>query len=71
MEEKGLVKKSRKKNDERVVSVEISEDGKKLMDKAKFVPQAIRCGIDLTDEELGTLRKLLYRLIATEEKSEK
>lgn len=70
MEEKGLVKKSRSKSDERIVSVEVTQAGERLKAEAADLPGEIRRCVELTDEEIALLYKLLYKLLDGEEKPE-
>ena len=63
MEEKGLIVRSRKKDDERVVTVSITADGEALRAKALSVPQKMEKCINLSPEEAKTLYGILYKLI--------
>ncbi|MBQ7158075.1 MAG: MarR family transcriptional regulator [Treponema sp.] len=63
MEEKGLIARSREKNDERVVIVSITPEGEALREKAVTVPEQIGKCINLSPEEAKVLYGILYKLI--------
>ena len=63
MEEKGLIARSREKNDERVVIVSITPEGEALREKAVTVPEQIGKCINLSPEETKVLYGILYKLI--------
>jgi len=62
--EKGLVEKRRSEEDERVVCVYLTEQGKKLEEKAASVPAKIASCLPLTKEEATALYSALYKLLA-------
>ena len=63
MEEKGLLVRSRGKNDERVVTVSITEKGNALREEALSVPSAIGKCINISPEEAKILYGILYKLL--------
>ncbi|MBR4463778.1 MAG: MarR family transcriptional regulator [Treponema sp.] len=63
MEEKGLLVRSRKKEDERVVMVSITPEGESLRQKALSVPEKMGKCINLTPEEAKVLYGILYKLL--------
>ncbi|MFV0592906.1 MAG: MarR family winged helix-turn-helix transcriptional regulator [Draconibacterium sp.] len=63
MEAKGLVHRTRKRSDERVVEITLSDEGKKLKERAKFVPEKLMASIDLTAEELDELRRVVTKIL--------
>ena len=63
MEEKGLITRTRQKNDERVVIIEITEEGEKLKEKALSVPEKISSCVNLSQEEAESLYKILYKIL--------
>ncbi|MBR1483487.1 MAG: MarR family transcriptional regulator [Ruminococcus sp.] len=63
LEQKGFVRRFRSKEDERVLLVEITDDGMKLREQAAAVPPKIGACIRLTPEEAGTLYRLLYKVL--------
>jgi MarR family transcriptional regulator, organic hydroperoxide resistance regulator len=67
LEEGGLVERRRDREDERVVKIYLTADGKALRAKAKRIPQAIaeKTGFDVTDpKQLAALGKLRDELTA-------
>ncbi|MCR4823223.1 MAG: MarR family transcriptional regulator [Treponema sp.] len=63
MEEKGLLKRVRSSDDERVVTISITEEGLALQEKALSVPQAMGKCMNLTEEEAKFLYGILYKII--------
>ena len=63
-EQKGYVRRFRSTEDERVLLVSITQEGKALRDKAAAVPMQVGACIHLTQEEAMTLHRLLYKLLA-------
>ena len=63
MEEQGLVTRTRARNDERVVEVEMTPDGWALRDRARDIPMQMGRCVKLTPEEAQTLYGLLYKLL--------
>ena len=64
LEEKGYVKRCRSSEDERVLLVEITEQGEALKERAVSVPQKIAGCVQLETEEALELYRLLYKLLA-------
>ena len=63
MEEKGYITRQRKKEDERVVQVSLTDAGRALKDEALCVPSGVGSCVKLTEEEAKTLYTLLYKLM--------
>ncbi len=63
LEAKGYCQRKRSKVDERVMNVSLTEEGKKLKDKATNVPDAIGQCVKLEPEEAAVLYKTLYKLL--------
>ncbi len=63
LEEKGLVSRERSDRDERCLSVAATERGMKLRDRAVEVPEKMGGCISLSEEEMGTLYQLLYKVL--------
>ena len=63
LEEKGLVERSRSKEDERIVIVSITDKGLALRDDALSVPAAMVSCVNLSSEDAATLYELLYKLL--------
>lgn len=63
LESKGFVKRYRCAEDERVLMVEITENGKELKERAKEIPQKLAACVKLDREEAMQLYTLLYRVL--------
>lgn len=63
LESKGYIIRSRSINDERNVIVSITENGKKLKEKAKNIPINVSKCINLNEKESIELYKLLYKVL--------
>ena len=64
LEEKGYVKRRRSSEDERVLIVEITDDGEALKERAVSIPGQIAGCVKLDTEEAMQLYKLLYKVLA-------
>jgi DNA-binding MarR family transcriptional regulator len=62
LEANGLVRRTRRADDERSVAVALTEEGEALRDRALSVPPVIGTAMGLREEEFDTLRGLLTRL---------
>lgn len=63
LEEKGLVKRTRSRADERVVHVTLTESGRRLSAEASGIPGALLCDFDGDVSELIALREQLRGLV--------
>ena len=63
MEQAGLVIRQRSREDERVVEILLTDEGRALQKKAKEIPQKVAGCIDLPEEKARQLYKLLYELL--------
>ncbi len=63
MEEKKLITRTRQKNDERVVVVEITDFGEELKLKAVEIPKKMGECVDITEEEAKNLYATLYKVL--------
>lgn len=63
MQETGCIEKKRSEEDERVVIITLTDNGRALQDKAKAVPLKVGQCIDLEPEKVSDLYSLLYELI--------
>ena len=64
LEEKGYVDRHRSSEDERVLIVEITEEGENLKEQAVSIPEKIAGCIKLDSEDAMQLHKLLYKVLA-------
>ena len=62
-EKQGLIKRTRSEDDERVVVISLTEDGKALYKKAKSIPEKIGSCVNLEKEEAVELYRILYKLL--------
>lgn len=65
LEAKGLVTRRRSPQDERNLDVALTEAGTALRERAAGIPERMGSCIRLSQEEVGTLYTLLYRLLGT------
>lgn len=63
MEAKGLVARTRQKEDERVVQITLTPKGNALKEQAADVPHKLLEDIDLTHEELIFLRSITTKIL--------
>ncbi|MBR6707370.1 MAG: MarR family transcriptional regulator [Clostridia bacterium] len=63
MEQAGYVSRRRSSEDERVVEIMLTEEGKALQEKAKDIPGKVGPCIDLSMEKARLLYSLLYELL--------
>ncbi len=58
----GFVERQRRAEDERVVDVSLTANGKRLRQRALKVPEAMMCRVNLTRAQVGALRDQLKAL---------
>jgi len=63
MESKGYISRTRNMEDERSVSVSLTEAGRALQEKAADIPEKLNTSIKLSDEEQRQLHGLLAKLL--------
>ncbi len=63
MEQAGYVTRRRCREDDRVVEITLTEEGRTLQDRAKDIPQKVASCIDLPPEKCRQLYALLYELL--------
>jgi DNA-binding MarR family transcriptional regulator len=68
LEAKGYLKRERSAEDERILTVTLTEKGGELREKALTVPERIRGCYGLTDEESKQLYTLICKLLTNVEK---
>lgn len=64
LEEKGYVSRRRSSEDERVLIVEITDEGDALKEQAVSIPEKIAGCVKLDTEEAMQLYRLLYKVLA-------
>ena len=62
-EKQGLIRRERSVEDERVVVITLTDEGKALYKKAKDIPSRIGSCVKLTKSEAAALYKTLYKLL--------
>ncbi len=61
----GYVTRTRSSEDERVLIVELTDEGEKLKEQAAEIPPKIACCVSLSPDEAGQLYKLLYKILGS------
>ncbi len=64
LEAKNYITRNRQSEDERNLLVKITEEGEALQEKAKSIPVKMVESSTLTNEEMATLYRLLYKLFS-------
>ncbi len=67
LEQHGLVARRRSTSDERVVYIDLTEEGLNLRDEALAVPQQMQRCVTLSEEEAMQLYQLLYKMLTPAE----
>ena len=62
-EKQGLIKRARSEEDERVVVITLTDEGRALYKKAKELPGKVGSCVNISRSEAETLYKLLYKLL--------
>ena len=63
MEQAGYVERRRCREDDRVVEITLTEDGRRMQEKAKDIPLKVAGCINLPEEKARQLYELLYELL--------
>ena len=71
MQQAGYVERRRSEEDDRVVRITLTEEGRALQEKAKDVPVKVGGCIDLPPEKAQTLYELLYELLDNQNRKER
>ena len=70
LEKAGYISRSRDQDDDRVVTVSLTEEGRLLQEKASAVPSSVGNCIDLSPEKATELYSLLYELLGRNTKND-
>ncbi len=62
METKKFITRKRSKQDERTVNISLTEKGRQIKEKAKEIHAAIKSETNLTEDEIETLKKIIYKI---------
>ena len=63
LEQRGLVRRERSREDERVVLVRLTDEGRALKEQAREIPMKVGGCIQLSPEEALSLYQTLYKLL--------
>ena len=63
LEAKGYISRSRSAEDERVLIAEITDEGEKLREQAKSVPESVAGCVKLEPDEAMKLYEILYKIL--------
>ena len=63
MESEGYIERRRSRDDDRIVEITLTYEGRKLQDKAKDIPLKVATCIDLPADKAKQLYELLYELL--------
>jgi MarR family transcriptional regulator, organic hydroperoxide resistance regulator len=66
LDSKGLITKYRNKEDDRVVTVELTEKGRELKEKVKDIPEKIYCNYNGEEETLMVVKNHLDGMLKTD-----
>ena len=69
MEGAGYITRSRSAEDDRVVVITLTEQGREMQEKAKDIPEKVGACIDLSPEKAMKLYELLYELLGKERRT--
>ena len=64
LEAKGLISRTRSKNDERNLIISITDEGAAMKERALHIPEEMAKCVLLTPEESLTLYRLLYKMLS-------
>jgi len=62
LEARGLIRRERRPDDERLVTISLTEQGKELRTEAACIPETITAGMGLNKSEFTSLNDTLHRL---------
>ena len=66
MEKAGYINRRRSSDDERVVMITLTEEGRALQEKAKDIPRQMAGCVELSPEKAQMLYTLLYELLGNQ-----
>ena len=69
MENAGYITRSRSAEDDRVVVITLTDQGREMQEKAKDIPEKVGECIDLSPEKAVQLYELLYELLGKERRT--
>ena len=63
LEQKGCVRRYRSSEDERVLLVELTENGERLREACAGIPGRVGCSLSLSAQDAQILHRLLYQIL--------
>lgn len=63
LEQKNLIIRQRKKTDERIVEIILTKEGKELEQKAKDIPEKLLAELNISLDELKTMRTIAHKIL--------
>lgn len=63
LEQKKIVVRKRSEEDERIVLISLTEEGKMLQNKAVEVPVKLQCSLNLSDDDITIARSQIIKLL--------
>lgn len=66
MEDKGWIRRSRSHDDERIVMITLTDEGRSLQKKCRDIPPAISQCIHLSEQDAADLYRILYTILEQE-----
>ncbi|MCR5294837.1 MAG: MarR family transcriptional regulator [Lachnospiraceae bacterium] len=63
LEARGLIERRRSREDERIVLISLTEEGRALREKARKIPVKIASCVPLSPEDAADFYRLLYRIL--------
>ncbi len=63
LEQKNLIIRQRRKTDERVVEISLTQEGKELEQRAKDIPEKLLEQLNITLDELKTMRTIAHKIL--------
>ena len=64
LEQKKIVVRKRSAEDERIVLISLTPEGKQLQGKAVEVPVKLQCSLNLSDDDITTARSQIIKLLS-------
>ncbi len=71
MEQAGYIERKRSKDDDRVVIITLTKEGRDLQEKAKDIPEQVGSCVNLPMEKAKELRDLLHELLECQRDTER
>ena len=66
LEKSGYIERRRCREDDRIVEITLTKEGRDLQQKAKDIPQKVACCVDLPAEKAHELYQLLYEFLGNQ-----